>query len=263
MCRAFFLTFGQPFCENLGSVDHCDRRHRGQLTPTASPTELSLTGSGACAWPLFPFPLLEGSYPMLLNLHRNLKELASLATNYEHARFGATSGVRLLDQDNGLYRAEATDGVVLAVVQGPTDPMACPFPDPLDGVRELVIDSKDWQKAFALDKNAQTIAVISNGATAVQLCSLSQTLRGQAVEGRFPDVNRVLPTQTPLFSVKITVRHFMRILKVCAAFCEEGAESVGLHYYGEKAGVIGFSCRNAEHGQTLDALLAPLIVNGK
>lgn len=196
---------------------------------------------------------------MLLNLHRNLKELASLTADYEHVRFDATTGVRLLDLDNGLYRAEATDGRVLGIVQGPSDPTACPFPDPLDGVRELVIGSNDWTKAFALDKNAKTIAAISDGKRAVQFCSLTQTLRGQPVEGRYPEVNRVIPTGTPLFTVKVNILYFMRILKVCAAFCEEGCKSVDMHYYGSKAGVIGFSCRNAEHGQTLDALLVPLI----
>ncbi len=54
---------------------------------------------------------------MLLFIPRSLCALKSVAAKVEHARFGATQGIRI-PLASGLYRAEATDGHRTMVVQG-------------------------------------------------------------------------------------------------------------------------------------------------
>jgi hypothetical protein len=54
---------------------------------------------------------------MLLFIPRSLCALKRVAAKSEHARFGATTGIRIA-LAGGLYRAEATDGHRAMVVQG-------------------------------------------------------------------------------------------------------------------------------------------------
>ena len=53
---------------------------------------------------------------MLLFIPRSLCALKRVAAKSEHARFGATQGIRIA-LASGLYRAEATDGRRAMVVQ--------------------------------------------------------------------------------------------------------------------------------------------------
>jgi hypothetical protein len=54
---------------------------------------------------------------MLLFIPRSLCALKRVAAKAEHARYGATQGIRIT-LASGLYRAEATDGRRAIVVQG-------------------------------------------------------------------------------------------------------------------------------------------------
>jgi hypothetical protein len=54
---------------------------------------------------------------MLLFIPRSLCALKRVAAKAEHARYGATQGIRI-SVASGLYRAEATDGRRAVIVQG-------------------------------------------------------------------------------------------------------------------------------------------------
>src|SRR5687768_1976233 len=75
---------------------------------------------------------------MLLFIPRSLCALKRVAAKSEHARFGATTGIRITLAP-GLYRAEATDGRRAMIVQAliPTEDPPWPgFKDlPDDAVR--------------------------------------------------------------------------------------------------------------------------------
>jgi hypothetical protein len=200
---------------------------------------------------------------VLLCVHTNLKDVAALAASTEHARFGATTCVKLIDQRNGLYRLEATDGRVLAVVQGPDGRDDAARDNPLLGsedlapeVFEALIPAEDFKHALGLDKKARLVAVSAQEHD-LRFFTLTQQLAARQGEGRFPEVGRVIPDRLPLFSVRVSIKLFQRILKLFQGFCAEGAEAVALHYHGKNA-PLGFTARNAETGQTLDALLVPL-----
>jgi hypothetical protein len=194
---------------------------------------------------------------MLLNVHTNLKALAAVCG--EHDRFSAGC-VRLIDPGNGLYRAEATDGRILAIVQGPSDGIGGTDPNP--DLTEALIPADEWAAGLALDKKAKQVLVGSVGDDQpdVNFASLTQIRRVRQGEGRWPDVGRVIPSQTPLFSVLFDPAHLIRLLRLFQAFAAETERRVALHYYGPKGFVLGFSARNGETGQVLDALLVPLVI---
>jgi hypothetical protein len=64
---------------------------------------------------------------MLLFIPRSLCALKRVAAKAEHARFGATQGIRIAVAA-GLYRAEATDGHRAIVVQGMVPSEEPPWP---------------------------------------------------------------------------------------------------------------------------------------
>src|SRR5262245_12952034 len=170
---------------------------------------------------------------MFVLLPPNLKALAALAADQGHARFAATSCVRLTQEPSGLYRAEATDGHVLGIARGPS-PEAPDGIDPTlaDDAAELLIGAKDWQGAFALlpKRGAEALAVAS-AEGAVLFASRKGTSRAPRGEGRFPDTARVLPAGLPLASVLVDPDMLARVLKVAAAFREEGTKGVCLHFW--------------------------------
>ena len=76
---------------------------------------------------------------MLLFIPRSLCALKGVAAKSEHARFGATQGIRIAAA-RGLYRAEATDGHRAIVVQGKAPAEEPPWPGLKDGELRLEPD---------------------------------------------------------------------------------------------------------------------------
>jgi hypothetical protein len=77
---------------------------------------------------------------MLLFIPRSLSALKRVAAKAKHARYGATTGIRIT-LASGVYRAEATDGRRVVVVQGVVpieDPPWPGFKEVPDGVREAI-----------------------------------------------------------------------------------------------------------------------------
>jgi hypothetical protein len=202
---------------------------------------------------------------VLLSLPPNLKPLAALAADSEHARFGATVCVRLTQEASGLYRCEVTDGRVLGIARGPS-PDAPDLIDPalVDDAAELLVAAKDWQEAFALlpkpkarRGGEEALAVASAAEGGILFASRKGTSRAPRGEGRYPDTSRVLPTTLPLVSVLVDPDNLVRVLKVAAGFREEDARGVLLHFWPSK-GLLGVTARNRQSSQAFDALCVPL-----
>jgi hypothetical protein len=194
---------------------------------------------------------------MFVSLPRNLAGLAALA-NRESTR-SATATVHVLDQQDGLYRVEVTDGRRLVIVQGPV-PEAPPhveLQDDQPDVLAALVAGQDWKAAFAL-KGGQERPVLLAGGERLTFATGLQTYQTAAVEGRFPEVNRVLPGGAPLFAVLVDALLLAELLKVAAAFLPEGERGVQLLYYG-KDKPLGICTRN-EQGQVFDALIVPLVI---
>src|SRR5262245_51915752 len=86
---------------------------------------------------------------MLLFIPRSLCALKRVAAKAEHARFGATQGIRIAMKP-GLYRAEATDGHRAIIVQGMAPKEEPPWPgfkELPDDAFEAIIMPKDLERA--------------------------------------------------------------------------------------------------------------------
>jgi hypothetical protein len=186
--------------------------------------------------------------------------LTTLACRHEHPRFGATLGIRVLDQGNGLYRAEATDGRRAAIIQGPISDAGSPaLDDPADGVGEVLVPAADWKEAFRLKGDHRRIGLATNDAGGLTFATDSQTLHTTPLAGRFPDINTVLPKAGPLVAIRVDPVLLAGLLQVAAALTGEEGGGVTLLYYGNDK-PLGLSTRNGD-GQAFDALLVPLVMN--
>ena len=80
-----------------------------------------------------------------------------------------------------------------------------------------------------------------------------QSLTASLVDGRYPDVESVIPMHGPLVSVRVNPALLAELLKLAMAIEPVG---ITLLYYG-KDEPIGLLTSN-EQGQTFDAILMPL-----
>lgn len=136
---------------------------------------------------------------MLLFIPRSLCALKRVAAKSEHSRFGATQGIRITLAP-GMYRAEATDGHRAMVVQGliPTEDPPWPgFKDLPDDACEAVVLPKDLERACRvgedfLQRSFGMLGIATMG-NDVCLGLGSELVTARTVEGRFPNINQVIP----------------------------------------------------------------------
>jgi hypothetical protein len=200
---------------------------------------------------------------MLLFIPRSLCALKRVAARYEHAKFGATQGIRIALR-SGLYRAEATDGRRAIVVQGlapDEDPPWPGFKDLPDDACEAVVMPKDLERAAKLgDQFVQdrfdSFGLATSG-NDIFLGLGNDVINTRTVEGRFPNVQQVIPKKRPLFTFRVDPKLLAETLLAMADLLPEGAQGVQFFYYGENE-PLGFCAQNIENGLMIDALIVPL-----
>ena len=129
---------------------------------------------------------------MLLFIPRSLCALKRVAAKSEHARFGATQGIRIA-LASGLYRAEACDGHRAIVVQGMAPAEIPPWPgfkELPDDAFEAIILPKDLERACKvgddfLQRSFGMLGVATLG-NDVCLGLGADMVMARTVEGRFP-----------------------------------------------------------------------------
>jgi hypothetical protein len=190
---------------------------------------------------------------VLLYLPRNLACLGALPTR-DASRY-ALQAVRVRDPGGGLYRAEATDGRLLALLRGPVPDADYPpltGRDPSEGA-EVLVSRFDWQRAFRLGDKARPVGLAASPGELV-LAVGDQALTVQPAEGRYPDVDQVLPRHGALLAVRLDPVLLGALLKAAAAVNPGG--SVDLLYYGPGK-PLGLMTRT-DDGHAFDGLLMPL-----
>jgi DNA polymerase III sliding clamp (beta) subunit (PCNA family) len=190
---------------------------------------------------------------VLLYLPRNLACLAALPTR-DASRF-ALQAVRVRDPGGGLYRAEATDGRLLAILRGPTPDADYPA---LDGhgpgqSAEVLVSRTDWQRAFQLGDKSRPVGLAASEGELV-LAVGDQALTATPAEGRYPDVDQVLPRHGALLAMRLDPLLLGALLRVAAAVNRGGG--VDLLYYGPGK-AVGLMARS-DDGHAFDGLLMPL-----
>jgi hypothetical protein len=200
---------------------------------------------------------------MLLYLPRNVAPLSKVVARAEHYRYGATCHIHVVAHPNGLYRAEATDGRRLAVVQGPFDASAEPYDwlpadwNAEDG--EAFVPRDSWDEAFKLPdslRKGRPIGLTTTEGGAVVLgCEGSKIGLPPNEIGRWPNVSQVLPKRPASVVIRFDPTMLLDILKLAAALHSD-SPWVELLYFGKDV-PFGIVTAN-DSGQSLDALVVPL-----
>lgn len=203
----------------------------------------------------------------MIFLPKNLGTLAMLAGD-ESQRY-ALSGVHVLDEGD-YYRCEVTDGRLLAIVCGPdarasavsrhiTDEQQEALEEAPGGVFDVIVPAGRWKEAFRqLPKDAAL--GLAAGEAVITLALPQAIARCTPIEGRWPNVDMVLPAAGPLVRIRVNPKTLARLLEVAVAFSEPGlAEppAVDILFYGRDK-PLGIAGKNHQ-GQTFDALMMPLI----
>ena len=189
---------------------------------------------------------------MVLYLPPNLAALATVARR-EASRY-ALGAIHVRSPGGGLYRVEATDGRILAVVQGSVPKASYPpLEDRPEGDAQALIARDDWQRAFRLGDRRRPVGLATDGAE-IHLAVGDQALTTRACDGRFPDVDAVLPQGGALLAVRLNPSLLIELLKVAVAV--SAGEGVDVLFYGRDK-PVGLLARNDE-GQTFDGLIMPL-----
>jgi hypothetical protein len=244
-------------------------RVAGPVEPEATAEAPAPAAEAAPAPPADPLaPVVR---PLLL-LPPNLAGLARLSAADAHARF-ATEGVQLRSTARG-YRAAATDGRVLGVVDGdlpelpehyPAIPALAAAPG---AAAEAVLPADAWKKAFAaLPKKAAVKAkpILGNLAVAIGekgsvLASTDldadSVLQPAHLDGRFPAVEKVLDLGRPRASFRVSAGLMLRLLQAAEAFAEEGLAPLTVELH---KGLV--AVRAGREGQEFTGLVVPLKVD--
>jgi DNA polymerase III sliding clamp (beta) subunit (PCNA family) len=190
---------------------------------------------------------------MALYLPPNLAALARVAGADGRLALGC---LRVVDL-GGAYRVEATDGRRLAIAQGESADLGYP---PLAAVEEsggggaVLVPRECWRAAFQLAGKRDPAVGLAVGPDGV-LFAGPTTFRqvSPEVDGRFPDVDTVLPTAPPLVQIPVNAQLLAELLTVAAVFADaEQSHRAELLYYG-RGKPLGVSTRNGR--QFFDGLL--------
>ena len=201
---------------------------------------------------------------MNLTLPRNLASLARICPKENTTRY-AQSCVNVKTTDQG-YRAEATDGRIMAIVQGTSSPSSHPdcnqclkqmaseaLDSGQDGVVSMLVPASFWAQIFKM-KGKEPIHLHSVDDKNLVAGQNGSTITGTVGEGRFPNTDAIIPKKGPLYSVRFSPSLMIALLEVAKAISPE--QGVDLHFWGPDK-PLALTLRT-EEGQTLDALIAPL-----
>jgi DNA polymerase III sliding clamp (beta) subunit (PCNA family) len=173
-------------------------------------------------------------------LPANLSHVTKCCTDTRYVM----AAVRVAATEDG-YRVEATDGRRLARVDGTNagDPSKFPEIPALttapNEASEALIPAKIFAKACK-DVNTRLSGPEERRALAVRLGKDVSTLAAidedggslvrqpRNVEGRFPDTDRVMPTDEPLASIMVDAAMLAELLQVAAQFADQGYVTIDL-----------------------------------
>jgi DNA polymerase III sliding clamp (beta) subunit (PCNA family) len=204
-------------------------------------------------------------------LNKSLARLAQLAAD-DQTRY-AMSGVRVIRYEGGYFRLVATDGRKLAVVQGPS--AVSPDNPPEGGAARLTLDSLAeapddlcdavvpvgaWKQAFKLGPKDAPVGIALGGAGVITVASGRASERHQALEGRYPDYETVLPKRVPLVRVRLDPAHLVALCQVVMALPSEDRDHPAVElllYAANGTHPVGLMAK-AAGGITFDALVMPL-----
>jgi DNA polymerase III sliding clamp (beta) subunit (PCNA family) len=170
-------------------------------------------------------------------------------------------GVHVLEYEGGHYRVEASDGHYVGIVRGVSEAVEPPagLRDAANGCYDYIVPMEAWNAGFKLCKNPATkkdepLSLVASADTVTMAVS-DCTARADPVDGRFPDIDGVLPKAPPLFSVEVQPKLLIDLLRVAAAFAGRESPNVRVCFW-PKQNLLGVMTRN--ESQTFDAVVVCL-----
>lgn len=199
----------------------------------------------------------------MLLFPKNLGLLAGIAG--DQTRY-SMAGIRVMEFQDGFYRLEVTDGKMLGIIRGPSsatprevEMIQTQLVGAPNGAIAGIIPAEFWAKMFKLVQKRGHLGLVlgENQATFGTVDTKAET---PLLEGRFPNVDLVLPRTPPLIRFVVNPDLLTQLLALAGAVCSAGERdpSRRVEFLFYKPGApIGLMSRN-DQGQTLDALLMPL-----
>jgi hypothetical protein len=168
--------------------------------------------------------------------------------------------VRVRELADAHFRLEATDGRVLGILRGPSAPTAAdrkaaaslPEPDAL--ALEALLPRRGFLEAIRGLKGEARLAV-RLAKPEVLMASGDSLTRLDCLDGRFPDVDGVLPKSPAPVSFRVDAGLLVRLLKAAGAVAGDSSAVEVLYFGRDKP--IGVIARGAG-GVTFDGLIMPL-----
>jgi len=203
---------------------------------------------------------------MPLYLPRNLSALSKVCASH-NPRYSVT-GVLLKDKGDGAYEAVATDGRILAIVNGPRPagddiPAAESAPN---GGTEGVIDRDELAGVFKLPdapgkrKSVSPVGLALSAENRWTAATNAATCQGAGVEGRFPCYREILPTvpkRKPVVTIRLDPVLLAKLLTAAAAtVCDDENKGVELEIFDPTHPAV-VRARNSD-GRTFEGAIMPL-----
>ncbi len=200
----------------------------------------------------------------------NLAGLVKLAAT-EEGRY-AMEGVMLEITPQG-YRAIATNGKVLGVIEGPPVDAFANYPDlpglakATNGATSGIIPSEAWTQGFKMipKKMAKHNPILNSlccilGANEVHFGATdldrAPTSYNRLLEGRFPDYRQVFPREDSVVQITVNPLLLIEVLKVAAAVAPADDCKVTLTIHSPKV-PMSVKAKNGT-GQSFTGLVMPL-----
>lgn len=204
-------------------------------------------------------------------IHSNLSKLAAIAPD-DTARY-AFSGVRVVSLEGGGYLVEATNGSILARVEGDAGD-SYPTPPALEGAPNSATSAlipatsllgaiKSVPKGRKAPEPVKGRLAIVMGEKVSTLASAdgaggSAVVQPENVEGKFPNTDRVFPDGAVVAKVRLDPALLTRLLAVALELlANEESPSVELLLY-DSAGNKPVELRANTNSQKLRGLIMPL-----
>lgn len=204
-------------------------------------------------------------------LHSNLSKLAAIAPD-DTTRY-ALAGVRVVALEGGGYLVEATNGHILARVEGDAGD-SYPTPPALEGApnsaTSALIPADSLLGALKSVPRGRKVPDAVKGRLAVVMGDKVSTLASadgaggsavsqpENVEGRFPNTDSVFPDGAPVARVRLDPALLTRLLAVALELlANEESPSVELLLY-DSAGNKPVELRAATSSQKLRGLIMPM-----
>lgn len=155
----------------------------------------------------------------MLKLQSRLAELAKI-TPRDLGRYLMTH-VRLAMTADG-FEIQATDGRRLAVVTGPgrEESVLAMLADAPNGADVALVPAKEFAAALKKSGKGTSYAVLGSEFTTLAVGTTVHRLANG--DGRFPNIDSVLPKDPPAVVFKVNARLLAELLTVAAAFSPDG-----------------------------------------